>query len=505
MNAEPVSSRSLVTRARRNPLRLVPHLAGLALAVATLWGGAATLERSVAADEPFSITPAAPAGVWSLADGPPRWTGEVRPADELARVRVAVHGADGGLRVPSGQRRGDDGQLTVELDDLADAPGWHFLELGFDRRGGRREGVVDALLVGNFATTTGGAQGPRDPADSDDGRCDLALRASQRLVERLARAQLERELLPVLRDVEQLGPDTTLHALSLELGEDRLDFRLELRGVNTLAVSGALALRIAADGRLDAELITLDEVDFRGRLRRRARALGAGGGAVAGALLAGPLAPVGALAGLWLADTLVTRGARKLVRAQLESGLATIAGVELIPAGVELVPGDPRSRVALSRCADTGVEPGGVALGLRMLPKAGELAGPVLGVPGPLVTGVSPRAALLNSDDEDADLHLELGVDLLNALLLRWSASGLLFDLAAQGAALERANDELAAWTPLRLAGLRPTRPPVLSPAGGPEAGWRFGLAGLVLELEGVDDQPWGEIQLAAAGELGLD
>jgi hypothetical protein len=57
-------------------------------------------------------------------------------------------------------------------------------------------------------------------------------------------------------------------------------------------------------------------------------------------------------------------------------------------------------------------------------------------------------------------------------------------------------------WTPLRLHSLTPTRPPTLTPIGGPEAGWAYGLGGLAVAVEGVDERPWGELSVAAAGTL---
>ena len=93
-------------------------------------------------------------------------------------------------------------------------------------------------------------------------------------------------------------------------------------------------------------------------------------------------------------------------------------------------------------------------------------------------------------------------MDLVNALLSEWTKTGLLAELIGEERGIERANAELEAWTPLRLGGLRPTRPPVLTPVGGTEAGWSFGLGGLRVELEGGEELPFDEVYVAAAGTL---
>jgi hypothetical protein len=318
---------------------------------------------------------------------------------------------------------------------------------------------------------------------------------------------LERELLPALRANEHMGPGTVLGATGIALGEGLVSFDLELIGANVLAVRGVISVEIVDGQSLHAELESLDGVDFRGELRNSARGLGASGGALVGGLIGGPRAPVGAAAGWYLADKYVSKKAKEVVQSQIEVGLAQLDGVELLPTHFELIPGQPGSRVALGFCEQTGVRPLGLTAGLWIQPaplgegpaSSGERPRFDLGVPGPLFTGTTPTIDPLASDE---DLRVELSIDLVNALLTEWTASGLLAALIGEQKALARANEELDAWTPLRLRALTPTRPPTLTPIGGPEAGWAYGLGGLSVALDGVDEQPWGALSVAAAGTL---
>jgi len=472
--------------------RLAPGLIGSLLAATLLWGGGAMLEHEVEQAQPFMLRVAEPAEVFDLeahAGGladTMQWRGRVTPASERRRVELSIDG------VPT-EARGDPdtGELLVPLTQLRGQPGWHFIEVGLDRRGGRSEWIVDPVLVGWFATQS--AQEPEKP-------CVAALSASPALVESLLVGMLEREVLPVLRANEHMGPDTELSEAKLELRDDALRFELELSGVNTLAVSGVILVAVVDERRLFAKLTLLSEVDFRGKLRNQARGIGAGGGALLGGLILGPLAPVGAVAGWFLADKVVTRKARDLVHEQIEAGLAKLDDVDLLPTHIELIPGQPDSRAAVGFCDQTRVRATGLDAGLWIIP---EPANPRfdLGVTGPLVTGAAPTLEPLGPHE---DLRVELSIDLINALLTQWTASGLLAELLGERRAIEHANIELEPWTPLRLAGLRPTRPPTLTPIGGPSDGWAFGIGGLAIDLTGIDDdeQPWGHVYVGAAGTV---
>ncbi|NVB38959.1 hypothetical protein G6O69_14045 [Pseudenhygromyxa sp. WMMC2535] len=505
--------------------RLLPHLVGLAMAGLLLWGGGAQLERRAhsPATEAFSLRVDAPARVIALPEAgagedkdaredpaeQPSWRARVGPPSDRARLELRLDGVDVGeqLRVDEGA-----GEVALDLGGILDEPGWHFVEAAVERRGGRRSAALDPVLVGRFGAP---ARPPSDKSRTRRAtRCDLALRASPALVESLLVAMLERELLPELRAVEHLGPDTQLRTAKLELRDDALRFELEIAGVNTLAVSGVIAVWIDKAGGLQARLVTLGEVDFRGRLRNQARGVGAGGGALIGGAIAPPLAPLGALAGLLLADRAVTNKARALVREQVDAGLERIAGLALLPPEVALIPERDDSRVALGFCALTRVQAEGVVAGLWIEPVVPEGEPRFdLGVSGPLITGARLSDEPLGPGE---DLRLELSVDVVNALVFRWTQSGLLAQTLGEAEALDQANVALREWTALRLDGLRPTRPLVLAPGpagaqgeGAQELGWRFGVGGLAVDLH-LDqsaelpdaDARWGQLQVAARGSL---
>lgn len=481
--------------------RIAPALLGLCCGTVILWQTADQLEQQAEAQQSFAMLVDEQARVIALADGPspmiqgvepPSWRGRVRPASELDRVVLSLDGValpEQG-RDAEPRRDAETGEIELPLHELLDEPGWHFVELTIDRRGGRRERVVDPVLVGRFAAA--------DP--EREHACAASFTASSDLVHTLVVELLERELLPALRDNEHMGPHTVLGETGIALGEGLVSFDLELIGANVLAVRGVISVEIIDGQSLHAELESLDEVDFRGELRNSARGLGASGGALVGGLIGGPLAPVGAAAGWYLADKYVSKKAKEVVQSQIDAGLAQLDGVELLPTHFELIAGQPSSRVSLGFCEQTGVRPLGLTAGLWMHPApSGEGPRFDLGVPGPLFTGTTPTIDPLASDE---DLRVELSIDLVNALLTEWTASGLLAALIGEQKALAHANAELDAWTPLRLRSLTPTRPPTLTPIGGPEAGWAYGLGGLSVALDGVDEQPWGALSVAAAGTL---
>lgn len=468
--------------------RFAPGLIGLALAAVLVWRGATVLEAEAESSEPFTVRVPAPAAVLDLDASPEllTWQALVTPIEERERVVLRVDGSPVELAGDA-----DVGEVLLRLDWLREQPGWHFVELGLDRRGGRSERVVDPVLIGQFATPT------KEPKKS----CAAVLTVSPALIDSLLVPLLERELLPVLQANEHMGPDTVIHEAKLQLRDDGLSFELELRGINTLAVAGAIILRIVDERTLSAELAILTEADFRGKLRNQARGVGAGGGALIGGLITGPLAPVGAAAGWIAADMVVTKKARELIREQIEAGLAMIEDVELLPTHVELIGGRPQSRVAIGFCELTRVRKTGLSAGLYAIPDPppSDAERFDLGVPGPLLTGARATTEPLTPDEH---VRVELTIDAVNALLTEWTQSGLLAELLGEQRAIDRANHELEAWTPLRLGRLRPTRPPTLNPIGGPSDGWRYGIGGLAIELTGVEQQPWGQVLVAAAGQL---
>ena len=469
--------------------RLAPGLIGLALAGVVVWRGGTVLEREAESHEAFSVRVTAPASVLD-ASGPAealQWRALVTPIEERDRIELRLDGAPIEFRGDA-----DAGELLLPLDALREQPGWHFIEVGLERRGGRSERVVDPVLIGEFASAE------LEPKNA----CGVVLTVSPALIDALLVPLLERELLPLLQENEHMGPDTTIHEAKLELRDDGINFEVELRGVNTLGIAGAIILRIVDDRKLEAELAILTEVDFRGKIRNQARGVGAGAGGLIGGLITGPLAPVGAAAGYFAADVVVTKKARELVREQIESGLEMIEGIDLLPAHIELIAERPGSRVAIGFCEQTRVRKTGIAAGLWVIPDPVAEEGAQrfeLGVSGPLLTAAEPTTEPLTPDEH---VRVELSIDVVNALVTEWTASGLLSELIGEQKAIERANAELEAWTPLRLDRLRPTRPPTLNPVGGPSDGWRYGIGGLAIDVTGVDEQPWGTVLVAAAGDL---
>jgi hypothetical protein len=504
--------------------RLAPHAIGLSLALVLLWQGSSELEQAAEEQsDSFAVIVDDPTPVFDLDAEPRPWTATVTPQADAERATWHVDDRPLPLRV------GDAGQVSVTLHELfgrdAMVPGWHFIEARVDRRGGRRESVIDPILIGRFSHPSDRPEGPTAPEDiarprgwiektidttepanpieppiGAGDRCDIALSASQELVEALVVPLFEAQALPKLRENQNMGPDTELREAKLELRDHTVHFELELAGDNTLAVSGLVAIWVDEQRQLHLQLVELEDVDFKGELRTKAQSIGAGGGAVIGGLVAGPLAPVGALAGWWLADEFVSDKARKVVREQLDEGLAQFSGVELLPSSVELLPGEPRSRVELGFCKRTGVHPGGLVAGLWIEPSHDAPGRFDLGVSGSMITGAQPSFQALDQDGSE-DLRLELSIDLVNALLTEWTRSGLLLDTLQVPRLIEQANGELHEWTPLRLTELRPTRPPLMTPAGGPAQGWSFGLGGLVVETTGAET-PWGTIRVGAEGTL---
>jgi hypothetical protein len=456
-------------------------LAGLVLAGAALWGGSVALERA-AEIEPFRVEVAAPHGVAAEAS----WRGRVRPAELGGRVRVSVDGRE----VPRGQGEEDmsGGALAVPLDDAA---GLRLIEVELARRGGRSEVVTDAALVGPFARRY-----------EDTSGCGAAIRVAGDAIDRLLLPPLRERLLAGARGVALLGPDTQVEQAELTLRDDSLWFRVALAGAHRIAVSGRIEVRVAGPRHLGLRLATLGPVEFTGSLRTKATV----GAAAIGAVVAGPLAPIGAFAGYMLADRYIDRRSQREVETQLTAALSLASTLPLVPEWAELVIGEPRSRAALAFCA-VAIDDGGIAAHLSLRPvrpepkdrqEAERVRTRLAAIPGPARRGfalppVQPVAP-------EADVEVDLTIDAIDALLDAWTANGLLADLVARAQWVERADAELSAWTTLGLAGVEVRLPPSLSPGTGD--GWALSLAGLRLEMTGIEGQHPGEILVAGRGAV---
>jgi hypothetical protein len=433
--------------------RAAEALAGLGVA-ALLFAGASVLLRDSARAEPFRVEVEAPARVVSTSEGL-RWRGRVRPATLADRIEVWVDG----VRVAASTT---DGTIDADLQNVG--PGHHLVELGLTQQGGRTQTITDTLLVGPFA-----AQGP------EGAGCALSLTVAEAAIQRLMIPPLRERLLTAARDHPLLGPDTTLERAELTLLVDSVRVRVTLAGVNTIAVDAFLKVQPAGPRGLALSLVWLGPVEFHGRLRTQA----AVGGAAVGAALTGPLAPLGAVAGYVLADRYVGERAHAEVREQLRRGLEQAASVPLLPASAELLPGDPRSAVALGFCGPVQIAPGtGISTRLALLSPAPG---------GAVVRGV----ALPQPDPSDmSDVRLDLSIDAVNALLHAWAGDGLLADRMAAAQWAPQVDRTLQEWTLLSLAGIAVTRAPVLMAADQGRAApgadaWALSFGGLVLDLRG--------------------
>lgn len=450
-------------------------LAGLVLAGAALWSGRQALIEA-GEIEPLRVEVAAPHAAW--AGG--AWTGRVRP-DELApRVTVRVDGR--------ARDAWSEGQLRVELGDAA---GLRLVEVELVRRGGRSEVVTDAALVGPFA-----ARYEEPPG------CGVALRVAAGAIDRLVMPALRERLLAAAQTVALLGPETALERAEVALRDGSLWFRVALAGEHRIGVSGRLDVRVAGPRSLGLTLATLGPVEFSGTLRDRATV----GAAAVGAAITGPFAPAGALVGWALADKYVDYRARREVETRLTDALSQVGAVPLVPESAELVIGEPRSRAAPAFCA-VAIEDGGIAAHLSLRPvrpdpkdrdEAARVRTRLAAIPGPARHGTALPP--LRPVAPAADVEVDVTLDAIDALLDAWTASGLLGDLMARARWVDRASEALAEWTTLGLAGIEVRLPPSLSPGTGD--GWGVTIAGLRLEMTGIEGQDPGDILLAGRGTI---
>lgn len=466
-------------------------LAGLVLAGLLLASGRQALIEA-AAVEPFRVevaTPHAPA-----LDG--RWSGRVAPPELAPRAVVRVDGEvrEGHVAGDMAKQEGSEGHVDSDMSngslaiELGDAPGLRLIEVELPRQGGA-EVVTDAALVGRFAERY-----------VDSPGCGAGVRVAAAAIDRLVLPPLRDKLLAAAPAIELLGPGTTLEEASLTLQDDALWFRVALAGAHRIAVAGKLELRVAGPRQLGIELASLGPVEFTGALRTKATL----GAAALGAVVSGPLAPVGALAGYALADRYIDRRAHQEVETRLSAALALASVIPLIPERAELIVGEPRSQATLAFC-QVAIESGGVAAHLsvqpaRPEPKSGEEASRVrtrlAAIAGPARHGVvlSP----LRPVTPTGDAEVELTIDTVDALLDAWTANGLLGDLMARAQWVERVDAALGEWTTLGLAGLEVRLPPSLSPGTGD--GWALTIAGLRLEMTGIEGEDPGEVLVAGRG-----
>lgn len=433
-------------------------LLGLGLAGLVFAGGRALLRES-ARSEPLRVTVARAGGTAGSSAGL-QWRGEVTPTELASRLVARVDGVEvEALR--------EEGALTVGLAGAG--PGHHLIELALTQQGGRTQTVTDTLLVGPFGEVSEGT----------GERCGVGLWIAEAAIQRLVVPPLREQLLAAAQASPLLGPETTLERAELILLKDSLRVRVALAGVNRVAVDAYLQVAPSGPRGLALGLVWLGPVEFGGEIRTRATV----GGAAIGAVVTGPLAPLGALGGYVLADRYVSKRAHEEVRTQLRRGLEQAGELQLLPERAELLIGEPRSAVALGFCGPVTIAAGtGIAAQFSVRSLV-----PGTAVPGPVVRGVMLPG---REGGGEEDVRVDLSIDVVNALLHAWTGNGLLVDRVADAGWTAQVDHELRAWTLLTLAGLRVLRPPVVMAADqgarGPEGdAWALSFGGLQLDLRG--------------------
>lgn len=449
-------------------------LGGLALALLA-YGTSGQVLRGSARAEPLRVAVVPPLAVATTGEGL-RWTGRVQPGALAGRLTALLDGMEVAAEVA---------EDVVRVDLGAAGPGHHLVELTLAQQGGRVQTVTDAVLVGPFASEW-------------EVPCALRLTVAAGAIDRLVMPVVRERLLAAARATPLLGDETTLERAEVTLEEGRVRVRVAVAGLNRVGIDAVFAASPSGPRGLALRLEQLGPVEFSGALRTRVTVgSAAAGGAAVGAALSGPLAPLGALAGYVLADSLIGRRARQEVEGAIRGGLALVSGVELLPAEVELLVGEPRSAAELAFCGPLAISAGvGISAGFSLRPKASNVDGPrvvkisgdvVTGEevawgasPGPVVQGVVlPGPGDMASGD---DVRVDLSIDAVNAVVDAWTRSGLLAERVRAAGWVPRVDEQLREWTTLSLAGVGLARAPVVMPAG---EQWALSFSGLQLLLGG--------------------
>ena len=432
-------------------------LAGLGLAGLVFAGGRELLQESARA-EPLRVTVVGAGGTAVSSEGL-QWRGVVSPELLASRLVARVDGVE-----VEALREG--GALTVAMGGAG--PGHHLIELALTQQGGRTQTVTDTLLVGPFA----------EMSEGTGEKCGVGLWIAEEAIQRLVVPPLREKLLAAAQASPLLGAETKLERAELLLLKDSLRVRVALAGVNRVAVDAYLQVAPSGPRGLALGLVWLGAVEFSGEIRTQATV----GGAAIGAVVTGPLAPLGAIGGYVLADRYVSKRAHEEVRTQLRRGLEQAGELQLLPERAELLIGEPRSAVTLGFCGPVTIAAGtGIAaqFSLRSLD-------PGTASPGPVFRGVELPGRERGGEE---DVRVDLSIDVVNALLHAWTGNGLLADRVAHAGWTAQVDHELKAWTLLTLAGLRVERPPVVMAAdqgkAGPEGAWGLSFGGLQLDLRG--------------------
>lgn len=401
--------------------------------------------------------------------------GELVPRGPHPRAQVWL---DGQVQDDAVDERG-----RIELEGLS--AGHHHLEVREGYRGGRVLRIADSVI-----------RGPFEPVPPKTTSCDLGVQLTGFAVDDLVVPMLSQRLLQAVHGVDVLGPKTEIEHAKLTLAGDSVGFSIGLASHNRLVVAGTMRVRTELPRKIELELASLDKVVFTGSLRQKVDI----GGATIGALVTGPFAPIGAVAGYYLADRYVERRAREEVERVVKTGLSQVSRRAVLPASVELIAGEPRSAISLELCRPVAMDAArGITLGVHIVPSVVDLD--ALETPGPIVVeGKLPKPPTAQHGDNVA-IRVDVSLMLLNRLLYAWTSSGLLADWAREGAIFARANRVLDEWTTLQIQGFRARVAPHLRYAGATNAHpWGVAISELELEIAGAGSP--GKVLLAAHGTV---
>jgi hypothetical protein len=427
-------------------------------------------------------------GTAAIDGGSATWRAEVWPAEDGSRLVADLDGVPLPLRVEASMSDEPFAVVTAELDQLG--TGYHFIEAGVDRRGGRSDRVVDSLLVGPFSARW-----------AEELPCALAVTVAEEAVQGIVAPVVRDQALAALRASEYFGPETTVVDDDLQLVHGGAVFAYAFSGENRIAVAGRVSLRRGGARRLAARLEELGQVRFEGQARSDAQALGAGGLGAVGCVL-GPLGCVaGGVVGWIAADRYVTKKAREVALREIRGALAHVSSADLFPERAELIVGEPRSVVRLSFCDEIEIAPQVGVTGRLSAAPEGVPAPDDWGAPGVVDFGIELPP---HPGSPAADIQVDLTLDAVNALLDAWTRNGLLLDLLEEAGLRARGNDLLAEYTTLRIEALEARLPPVVSMEPAATGNWHVAVGDLLLRAHDTRREKARTLAVGGRGQAGL-
>lgn len=454
-------------------------LVGLALFGGLVAGSITTL-RTTSSFEKFGVS--APANPVVAEDRNLSTRLTIAPVQDGERTAVLLDGEE--IEVS----RSSWGQLGIELEDLR--PGYHLLETVTTRWGRKANRVALGVVAGPFVTT-------------EDDTCDAQVAVSARTIERTVNEIVEAKALKELRKGIRgyFGPGTIARDGQFRLHREEAEFGYVFDdGRTSLGIFGRIALQRAGPNRISAHLIELREVELRGEARGDAQMMGAGGGAVLGGLLFGPIGlVVGAAGGAALGDGYAVNKARGEAQKQIRRGLREFSATELFPLSTVPITEDDASRLSLAFCGRVRIDEDGISARLHVRPE-GAGRGSVV-TPGP----VTHRLALPALETRPAaDVQVWTHLDAVNRVLDAWTASGVLPRILENELLTDELDATLREYTTLEYLGIGARLPPVLTP-GGSVGDLGVGIGGLAVSLEDSRSGDEWTVVGGVRGLLGLD